>query len=188
MLGFPLGILSAAGAGGVAVASDYELISTTVLAGTAVSVTFSSLGDYSATYKHLQVRVATTNDGANNAGMRINGDTGSNYAWHHLVGTGSAVASSAETSQTSMAFFYIGAVTVGVGVIDLLDAYSTTKNKTVRTLQGQAGASAGALRVALGSGLFMSTSAISSVTILANRGSATNFSAGSRFSIYGIKG
>jgi hypothetical protein len=55
MLGFPLGILSAAGAGG-GVAGDYELISSEILGTTAASVTFSSLGDYSSTYKHLQIR------------------------------------------------------------------------------------------------------------------------------------
>jgi hypothetical protein len=53
MLGFPLGILSAAGAGG-GVAGDYELISSEILGTTAASVTFSSLGDYAppiSTYK-----------------------------------------------------------------------------------------------------------------------------------------
>lgn len=48
MLGFPLGILSAAGAGGV-VAGDYELISTQILAATTNSVTFTSLGDFAST-------------------------------------------------------------------------------------------------------------------------------------------
>jgi hypothetical protein len=57
MLGFPLGILSAAGAGGGGpLASDYELISTQILTSPQSSITFSSLGTYSSTYKHLQVR------------------------------------------------------------------------------------------------------------------------------------
>ena len=97
----PFGILSAAGAGGGAV-GDYELIETTILGSAASSVTFSSLDTYASTYKHLQIRAVVRASAAGdrvNGSWRMNGDTGSNYAAHHLLGTGSTVVSSALTTQ-----------------------------------------------------------------------------------------
>ena len=138
----PFGILSAAGAG--VVAGDYELISTTVLGGTAASVTFSNLGDYSTTYKHLQIRAVAR---SNRAGIdrdllyaRLNGDTGNNYGAHYLVGAGNAVLSgrSIPTSVFELLAYLPAATSTsgefGAYVLDLLDAYSTTKNKTMRAL------------------------------------------------------
>jgi hypothetical protein len=176
----PFGILSAAGIG-----SDYELIETQILGSAAASITFSGLATYASIYRHLQVRaVAKTDTTANNGGLRLNGDTGSNYAWHQLVAVPTSVVSAAETSQTSMQLFYLSTTEYGSAVIDLLDAYSTTKNKTLRILQGNTASS----RVSLTSGLFMSTASTTSITLLANRSGSANYQTGSRFSLYGIKG
>jgi hypothetical protein len=67
-------------------------------------------------------------------------------------------------------------------VIDLLDVYSTTKNKTIRALYGSSGTPN---VVQLLSGAWFSTSSTTSLTVgrLSN-----NFTNGSRFSLYGIKG
>jgi hypothetical protein len=81
----------------------------------------------------------------------------------------------AATNTTASAF--------GAGVIDILDAYSTTKNKTMRTLNGLSG---GEVNIRVGSGLWRNTNAITSVTIF--DADSTNLVTGSRFSIYGIKG
>jgi len=184
-----LGIFSAAGAGGGVALSDYELISTTVLAGTAASVTFSNLGDYSSTYRHLQVRTLARVSGATTETLliRLNGDTGSNYSWHGLSGNGSAVSSFALTSNSYMGIgIHPGtnssANIFGPTVIDFLDTYSTTKNKTARSLGGMNGA---ATTVRLHSGLWQSTSSLTSIQVFSE---VTNFVAGSRFSLYGIKG
>jgi hypothetical protein len=183
MLGFPLGILSAAGAGGVA-AGDYELITTTVLGGTAASFTFSNLGDYSSTYKHLQIRMAASNNAGSevNLRMRFNGDTGSNYAFHYMFSTPATVTSAAEVNftygfianQNSSTTSFLGAVS------DILDPYSTSKNKTMRTL-----AANGSTNVWLNSTLWRSLSSVTSIEVFPTSGSLI---AGSRFSIYGIKG
>jgi hypothetical protein len=182
MLGFPLGILSAAGAA-VGFESDYELIETSIVSGTSTStVTFSSLGSYSGTYKHLQVRAVASSAASNNdARIRLNEITSASYSHHNLVGTGSSVAAAASTSDTSINAFYLGGTAVGAAVIDILDAYSTTKNKTVRLLQGNTGST----RVALSSGALLTTDSITSVSLLSNAGV---WAAGSRFSIYGLKG
>ena len=186
-----LGIFSAAGAA-VASAGTYELISTTVVSGTATtSVTFSSLGDYSSTYKHLQIRaVVRSAKAAQNSDsmiMRLNGDGGNNYSRHELYGDGSTVASYAEASRSS---FYISqppaasatANIFNASVTDLLDAYSTTKNKTKRTMFGSTGVNL----IDLASGAWLNTASIT--TIAFTLSSTDKFLAGSRFSLYGIKG
>jgi hypothetical protein len=184
---FPLGILSAAGAGGADLGS-YDLLETQILGSAQASVVFSSLGTYSSTYKHLQIRYATRTTVAADRDpivMRFNADTGSNYAHHQLFTNGSGPFSEAFTSQTRMR---AGEVTganptstiFGASVVDILDPYSTTKNKTVRTFTGTQSFTG------LFSGVYLSTSSTTSLTLLPS--SASNFVAGSRFSLYGIKG
>ena len=186
----PFGILSAAGAGG-GVAGDYELIETTILGTSQTGITFSSLATYASTYKHLQIRYTARTSLASVAdsstGIRLNGDSGSNYSSHNLNGGGSTVTSNAFTSQTYMFSQALNGASAtasafGAGVIDLLDCYSTTKNKTLRWLTGATNATS----IRLGSGAWLNTAAITSVTIDARDGSS--YVAGSRFSIYGIKG
>jgi hypothetical protein len=68
------------------------------------------------------------------------------------------------------------------GVIDILDAYSTTKNKTMRIFCGHAVSGANAIELV--SGAFYNTAALASTEIYALTG---NLLAGSRFSLYGVK-
>jgi hypothetical protein len=188
-----LGIFSAAGAGGGVSLSDYELISTQVLGTATPSVTFSSLGDYSSTYKHLQIRFTgrtATSQYAQEFTLRFNGVSSSSYSWHFLRGDGSSVASTGGSTQNAM---FVGQFSsalsatnnYGSGVVDILDAYSTTKNKTVRGLSGIV--DSGLTRMTFYSGLFQSTNATSSLTIYSQNFS-DNINAGSRFSLYGLKG
>jgi hypothetical protein len=187
----PFGILSAAGAG-VGVAGDYELIETSILTSSASSVTFSNLGTYSSTYKHLQLRaVARHNAGAGGGSslMIFNGDTAANYSRHNLTGDGSTVFSQAQVSSSWIEIPAIGSAgnaanIFGGHVIDILDPYSTTKNKTIRALAGKM-SSDGGNNISLISGNWRSTASVTSMTFTPNAGSLI---AGSRFSLYGIKG
>jgi hypothetical protein len=183
----PFGVLSAAGAEGVEPA--FELISTEILGSTQSSFTFSGLGDYSSTYKHLQIRAVVRSDRANTDDtllVRVNGDTGSNYRFHLLLADGSGVFSTGNTDTKMELGRTAGGSNAseifGYNVLDVLDVYSTTKNKTFR-------ASAGLNRVSgayvfLNSGARFNTEAISSITLFP----IGSFVSGSRFSIYGIKG
>jgi hypothetical protein len=173
--------------------SDYELISSTILGSSTPSVTFSSLGDYASTYKHLQLRTLTRNDNATNDRelyIRFNGDTTSSYASHRLTGNGSTVTNGSDISKTSIELRQgvIGANQTanifGAAVIDILDFSSTSKNTTIRSLMGHHG-SANRI-VHLYSGFFNNTAAITSINLRTLDG--VNFVAGSRFSLYGIKG
>ena len=184
----PFGVLSAAGA---EVAGDYELISTEILTSSQSSITFSSLGDYSATYKHLQLRATVANVGINTNAtglfIRINGDTGTNYTRHSLEGNGTSVASSASIDTTNVVIQNMVPRTIdtsrfGATVIDFLDTYSATKNKTIRALHGALASTETV--IGLSSGVFRNTASMTSISLTSNE----DFAAGSRFSLYGIKG
>jgi hypothetical protein len=188
----PLGILAVAGAGGGA-AGSYELISTQILTTTAASVTFSSIPS---TYKHLQIRMNVADgDLGSTKGLfvKFNGDTGTNYRFKRLYGTGSAVA----TSDSGPGFTYIHFLQAMMGdvdgafapqIVDILDYASTAKYKTAKLLGGFNGSS-GNNRITLQSALWTSTAALSTILIEPQNTDGTPiFKAASRFSLYGIKG
>ena len=183
----PLGILAAAGVR--AAGGSYELIETiTVGSGGAASVTFSNLNTYSSTYQHLQLRVVMRGNNPNQwdtLRFTFNGDTGSNYAFHNLIGNGSSVTSGVATSQPRIQFdgFVGSSASSGIfasGVIDILDPYETNKNKTVRGITGRTADT----QVGLHSGVWLSTAAISSIALTCFGGTLQQYS---RFSIYGLK-
>lgn len=190
----PLGILALAGAaaGGPA----YDLLSTTVLSSSASSVSFSSLDTLAAGYKHLEIRMVTRSDYSNiyndslHTKLHFNGDTGSNYAYHRMHGSGSSVSSSAATSTADLRIWYTTAVgnsTTGIftpAVISILDFANASKNTTTRAINGMYG-SIGAPRVAFQSGLWNNTAAVTSLSLTSAFG---NYVAGSRFSLYGVRG
>jgi len=195
----PFGVLSAAAF--APFDSDYELIASEILGSSQASVTFSSLGDYSSTYKHLQIRVVAKTDRASEATdslrLIVNGNTtNTSYASHILLGTGSNVFSDAATGDVAgtRTVGQLAATEAPAGVyyptvIDILDPFSTTKNKTTRSLTGTDAPDFGGSRarmIELRSNLFLSTSSVTSLEL--NKRFGSNFVAGSRFSLYGIKG
>jgi hypothetical protein len=119
-----------------------------------------------------------------NQWLEFNGDTtSSNYKYHALLGDGSSV-SSFSGSPMFLHELPISGDTSGIyasKVIDILDFSSTTKNTTVRTAVG-INASFG--RITLTSGLWIDTSAVTSINTYPSSG---NFVTGSRFSLYGSK-
>lgn len=188
---FGLGFFAAAGAG---VAGTFELIETQVLGSNSASVTFGSLSQYSSSYKHLQLRVALRSNNAQvweETKLTFNGSA-TGYRSHILAGYGSGIFSSwTDTTDTYMKpwAFAVGANATadvfGVAVIDILEAFSTNKTKTIRCLGGRVPAN-GEQRIALSSGIWTNTNAIDSIVIAPEAGSqwVTN----SRFSLYGIRG
>ena len=183
----PFGILSAS-----AVGSDYELIETQVLGSSATSVSFSSLGSYSSIYKHLQVRMvmrSTRSSGGDFSIMRINSDTTNSYARHQLYGNGSSVLSFALASINYVSLGSMPSASASTSifssqVIDILDAFSTTKNKTIRAIGGSQGDPAGS-EIGLYSSGFFKTDSITTLTFTS--GNSAQYLTGSRFSLYGIK-
>jgi hypothetical protein len=158
----------------------------TITPSAANTITFSSIPS---TYKHLQVRFLVNQTDFATMRLRFNGDTSSSsYTQHQLDANGSSVSAGGSgsgvvdgiavtTASDSSSIF-------SVGIIDVIDYASTTKNKTARIFAGRDRAAASSA-VNLRSGLYLSTSAVSSLTLFV---SGANYTSGSVFSLYGIKG
>ena len=161
---------------------SYDAIATaTVDSSGASSITFSSIPQG---YTHLQLRYIGLASGTQ-YGMQVgNGtvDTGNNYAWHEMSGTGSSanVGSTTGTTQITMNFFTATSTTYPTaGIIDILDYTNINKYKTVRYLDGEDANGSG--QITFGSGVWMNTAAINTLTI---NQSWTQYST---FALYGIK-
>jgi hypothetical protein len=177
------------------ITNSYESIQTvTVGGGGSATVTFSSIP---ATYTHLQIRASAQCNratyGTDDLNITFNSDTTTNYGYHRLFGNG-ATAEAGAASSTAFMQVLSGAgtgngSTFASSIIDILDYANTNKYKTMRTLSGDDlnGLVAGYGGYAvLSSGLWRSTSAITSVSIVINTGAS--FTQYSSFALYGIKG
>jgi len=157
-------------------ATTYTPIATQTLGSAAASVTFSSI---SGSYTDLVVVVNAGAAGVTDLCMRFNADTGTNYSRTQLRGTGSA-ADSERNSSTSR--IVIGSIYTGItttSIINIQNYSNSTTNKTAISRIGQAGG-----YVIASVGLWRNTAAITEVLI---NGDGTNLSAGSTFTLYGIK-
>jgi hypothetical protein len=170
-----------AGLYGVGVApatSAYESIATTTVgAGGTSSISFTSIPS---TFKHLQLRImAVTNTTAQSATTTFNG---SNGGIHWLTGNGSTVSAANDTTKIFFPLTQGSTTAPCVGVMDILDYANTNKYKTTRQLEGYDVNGSG--NVSITSGLWMNTSAITSISIAA----VGTFNQYSSFALYGIKG
>jgi len=173
---------------------DYQPISTTTVgAGGAASISFTSIP---AGYQTLQLRLfgrttSSTSDG-NYINVRFNSDSGSNYTFHQIQGDGSSVTATALTSQTQTILQRVpsdaaSASVYGVIVCDIVDYAATTKYKTLKAYGGfetNSGAASGT-KIFFTSGAWLSSSAISSMSLTPDTG---NFKQYTSAALYGIKG
>ena len=177
--------------GGGAPATAFESIATATGTGSSATITFSAIPS---TFQHLQVRWRARSTFATSSAvaiqLTINSDTGTNYAYHNLWGDGSSAnaSGSATTDKivigNGMAGNSMTSGVMGVGLLDIQDYASTTKNTTSRIFCGiDTNTTTGAVR--LMSGLWINTNAVSSLTFTANNG---NFGTDTTFALYGIKG
>jgi hypothetical protein len=174
--------------------TDFDSIATvTVGSGGASTVTFSSIAG---TYSHLQIRVTARCSSAsdrNNLAIMMNSDNGTNYAGHYIIGSSTAASASGVTGYTGSNNAIGGssiitgstatANTFGVSIIDILDYANTNKYKVTRSLNGQEQNSTSS-RIGFTSGLWLSTAAITSLTLAPDSGSFTQYSS---FALYGIR-
>ena len=149
------------------------------------SVTFNSIPS---TYKHLQIRfLSYTTSGADYPFIRFNSDSGSNYVIHRLYGNPPDAVANSGTAQTSIATSQNTVVNYPlVGVIDIIDYASSSKNKTVRIFSGFNTNNSSSQRIQLFSGLWLNTNAITSITVANN--ASESWASGTSIALYGIKG
>jgi len=168
---------------------NFELISRVeVGAGGAASIEFVGIPS---TFAHLQIRGilrhSSTGAAGGYAGFRFNSDAGSNYGYHALWGDGSSATGDGLQSQTTLIANRCTTATqtasnFGAYVVDILDYASTSKNTTTRALAGYDNNGSGLLYVK--SGLWLNTSAITSITVSPNAGSWVQHST---LALYGVK-
>lgn len=172
-----------------AVTNSYESIATVTVGagGSAGPLSFTSIPSI---YKHLQIRwIGRGGSVSNNQsfGMRFNSDSGTNYTYHSLYGTGATAGATGATGYT-YAYFDSGAGAgagtnvFGAGIVDILDYTNINKNKTIRSLGGIDNNGSGSIN--LTSELWLSTSAITQIDIYPVTGNFTQYST---FALYGIK-
>lgn len=171
--------------------STYEPIATTTLTGLQTTVTFTSIpGTYTDLRFVCSYKLGTSATGTNSFVRVGNGsiDTGSNYSYTYMIGTGSSTPSGAATNSNNMG------VTVDVTNYypiynwDFMNYANTTNHKMMILRQ-----SAGSNQVAAGIYLWRSNSAINQISFTAadnsggSSGTPDQFAAGSTFTLYGIK-
>lgn len=152
------------------------------------SITFNSIPS---TYSHLQIRLIVR-DGTNTNSqyyLTFNGGASASYASHVLRGNGTSAFAAGFATNTEMRFAAQTTATTanifGASIIDVIDYASTTKNKTVRSFNGYDNNTSDGW-IYLVSSVWLSTSAVTSITITNANGST--LASGSTFALYGIKG
>jgi hypothetical protein len=151
--------------------------------GGASTITFSNIP---ASYQHLQLRgvVRGGNEVAVIASFNGTGGNG-----HTLYGNGSIKGSFRETGVIPICVTPNSGNNsniFGAFVCDILDYGNTNKYKTTRSLHGTEKNSSGNSYIMFSSGLWESTSAVTSIVLTVNGGA--NFVQNSTVALYGIKG
>lgn len=168
-------------------AVTYEPIASQTLGSDAASVTFSSIGGGWTDLIILAHTRLTGSFSATTYGIRFNSDTGSNYSSTQLLGTGSVAQSQRDTSVT---YAYVSTSTAATGaanvftpvIIHIMSYANSNVFKTVLAASDAENA-----RVVRTVGLWRSTSAITSVTLVPVATNQGDFKSGCTFSLYGIK-
>jgi hypothetical protein len=155
----------------------YQPIATQTLGSATASVTFSSIPS---TYTDLVIVVnGTMSASENSLGMRVNGDTGSNYSSTAIYGDGVSAASLRQVNDTKMYLGRATSVNNSTSLIYVQNYSNTTTNKTVLSRGNSTAIVMGTVS------LWRSTAAITSITI--SDYASSNFNTGSTFTLYGIK-
>jgi hypothetical protein len=163
-----------------------------VTLGTATSsVSFSAIP---ASYRDLILvvtgRSTYTPDGGESVSLRVNGDSGSNYPYVRMGGTGSG---SGFSDAGTLARAFLASIRAsessntspGVAVIQIMDYSATDKHKSMlgrgSSLAGD-GTTAHAVRWA-------NTNAITSIQVIPDRqiqGASSNWATGTTFNLFGV--
>ena len=182
------GSLSTPSAKQAFIPTAFQSIATLNGDGSSFEYTFTSIPS---TFQHLQIRCfMNANNTSAAINLRLNGDTGSNYTRQRLISPRTTPTAVVGTTLSQMpmlgnAGLPTVSLTYGVSIIDILDYANTNKYKVVRYLSGQDSNTSGG--VDIGSGLWTSTSAITSITIKTND-SGQPLNTASHIALYGIKG
>jgi hypothetical protein len=155
--------------------ATYTPLATVTLGSSASSVTFSSIP---ATYRDLIVVIQGTVASGANVSLRFNSDTGSNYSFVYMFGSGTSTASASGTDSAILGGGFNSSV-ISQAIFQVMDYSATDKHKTTlnRTDEPNGAAYAWA-------GRWANTAAIT--TLLVRMTNGTNFNSGATFNLYGV--
>lgn len=152
----------------------YELIASSVLSSSTLSVTFSSIPQ---TYRDLVLVIDGTANSSEFVGIYCNGViTTNNDPMVSMAGNGSSASSSTSTAYT----FYASTSRFNV-IIQIMDYSATDRHKVIIT-RGNAASD----RVTATASRVIQTAAISTIKINDSYWSGLNFLSGTTFYLYGI--
>lgn len=161
----------------------------TTLGAPAASVTLSSIPQ---TFRHLLLTSSARTDnaatGMTSMSIRFNGDTASNYGYELIYSAAGVVTGTGTTSATSIASGVASQASSTTGNFAMndcliVDYTNTAILKQSRNVSGGIEGANVNMKLLIGEGVWRSTSAITSVTLVSGAG---NFIAGCRFTLYGI--
>jgi len=171
--------------------SSFESIATLTGNGSSGVLNFTNIPQ---TYTHLQIRAFARNSaGANLDNFYVNFNevyATNSYATHWIYGYGGAIASQQVAPWT---LSLGGFLTAGTGepnanggaiVLDILDYTNTNKNTTFKSLNSFNANNQTYSGVAVASGVFLNTAAITNIRLACSNSFATT----TQFALYGIKG
>jgi hypothetical protein len=166
--------------------ATYKPLQSITLTSNASSVTFSGISqDYTDLVLVSQTQQVTSGE---DLAIRFNNDSTSIYSRTYICGDGSTAHSGRSTSQTYIILDHHGtpptSTSFGSSIVNIPNYSNTTLNKTVLNRNGSIDSSPAVATVS-NVGLWRSTSAITSITVLCTNSS--NLKAGSTFDLYGIK-
>lgn len=159
-------------------ASAWTPLANLTLGSASSSVTFSSI---SGAYKDLVLVIGGTIGLPGTAKMRFNSDSGGNYNYVTMYGTGSSSGSGNYASSTEHQLQFNGVwwSTVGSLKIQVFDYSATDKHKATLVRNDSAAYATEAI-----AGRWASTAAITSLQV--STFSADTFAVGSTFALYGV--
>jgi hypothetical protein len=157
----------------MAAGSTYTPIATATGTGSSGTITFSSI---SGSYTDLILIISGTASGNSDLRLTFNGAT-TGFSDTNLYGTGTTAGSQRRSNNSRIQdiLFY---TTESNAIIQIMNYANTTTYKTVLSRSNVASADVSATV-----GLWQSTSAITSLTLVAG---TSNFNTGSTFTLYGI--
>jgi hypothetical protein len=169
-----------------------KLIAKNVLGSDTASVTFSSIPGTG--YTDLLV-VASQRNSVANAGLavRFNSDTGANYTYRVLYGTGASASSFTQAIAAGYNAYLFTYTTPNVATANTFGAthiyipnYAGSTNKSC-SIESTGESNDATSYISATAGLWSNTAAITSITLLSDPGgAASSHKSGSSFFLYGI--
>jgi hypothetical protein len=162
------------------VSTEVAIATTTVSGSSTTTIQFGSIPS---TYTDLRVILVGTLPSDNGVRVQFNNNTGTNYSYTSLRGNGTAASSSSATNSTFIDMqqgWYWNSASINHNTLDIFSYTGSTFKTSLTTASLDWNGSGATTRQV---GLWRSTSAITTITFTTT---ATNFSAGTTATLYGI--